>query len=441
MPSFITPEELRVGVDRVQELAAAAGREVPEDHFGTLINFAIAESSEAALAMAQPFIQRGRVDEAIMKQCTAFGPVDTVIAKVEEYVKGGASKFILRPLCPSERMLEQLAVIAEHVAPEYHRRSGRPSDASPNSGLRRRSRRSNELLRYAPSRRRPHRLEGQTPGVFPAGYTAGMRQPTAIALLALVLCGCSVLSIDFQPRIRPLDEETLEGRGSAKILLVDLSGVLQDESVSFSLGAPPPRVPLLARVREELEKAEKDDRVRAVIVKINSPGGTITASDILYREIVEFKARRKIPVTAVIMDVGASGGYYVALAADTIVVHPTSVTGSLGVVMLTVNAQGLMEKIGVAPLAIKSGPMKDAGSPFRPLTQPELQVFQGVIDDMYGRFVRLIAASRKIPEERVRVARRRAHLHRAAGARPRPRGPHRLPRRRRRYHEKGARRR
>jgi len=84
-----------------------------------------------------------------------------------------------------------------------------------------------------------------------------MRQATAIALLALLLCGCSVLSIDFQPRIRPLEEETLEGHGRAKILLVDLSGVLQDESVSFSLGAPPPRVPLLARVREELEKVEE----------------------------------------------------------------------------------------------------------------------------------------------------------------------------------------
>src|SRR6266545_7500405 len=230
-----------------------------------------------------------------------------------------------------------------------------------------------------------------------------MRQPTAIALLALFLCGCSVLSIDFQPRIRPLDEETLEGHGRAKILLVDLSGVLQDESVSFSLGAPPPRVPLLARVREELEKAEKDDRIRAVIVKINSPGGTITASDILYREIVEFKARRKIPVTAVIMDVGASGGYYVALAADSIVVHPTSVTGSLGVVMLTVNAQGLMEKIGVAPLAIKSGSLKDAGSPFRALSTEERAIFQGMIDDMYGRFVKLIAQSRRIPEDRVRA--------------------------------------
>ena len=72
--------------------------------------------------MAEPYIQRGRVDDATMKQCTAFGPVDVVIAKVEEYVKGGGSKFILRPLCPFERMLEQLAIVAEHVAPEYHGR-------------------------------------------------------------------------------------------------------------------------------------------------------------------------------------------------------------------------------------------------------------------------------------------------------------------------------
>ena len=89
-----------------------------------------------------------------------------------------------------------------------------------------------------------------------------MRQPTAIALSRSSCAVAPCSPIDFQPRIRPLDEETLEGHGRAKILLVDLSGVLQDESVSFSLGAPPPRVPLLARVREELEKAEKDDRVR-----------------------------------------------------------------------------------------------------------------------------------------------------------------------------------
>ena len=219
---------------------------------------------------------------------------------------------------------------------------------------------------------------------------------------ALLLASCSVLSIDLRPRIRPFEEETVEGTGSAKVLMLDLSGFLADESPSFSLNPEAPRVPLLARVQEELRKAEKDDQIKAMIVRINSPGGTITASDTLYREIYEFKRRKRIPVIAAIMDVGASGGYYAALAADTIVAQPTSVTGSIGVVMLTVNANGLMEKIGVAPVAIKSGSMKDAGSPFRAMTPEERAVFQGVIDDMYARFVKLIAESRKIPEDRIR---------------------------------------
>ena len=225
----------------------------------------------------------------------------------------------------------------------------------------------------------------------------------ALALLVLLAgSGCSVISIDLSPRVRPLEEETVEGSGPAKILLLDLSGVLQEDTPSLSLTTPPPRVPLLARVREELARAEKDDAVKALVVRINSPGGTITASDVLYREIREFKQRRKIPVVAAIMDVGASGGYYAALAADQIFAHPTTITGSIGVIMLTVNAQGLLEKVGVAPLAIKSGPLKDAGSPFRGLTDEERAVFQAVIDDMYGRFVRLVAESRKIPEARVR---------------------------------------
>jgi len=230
-----------------------------------------------------------------------------------------------------------------------------------------------------------------------------MPRLAALALVSLIaLSGCSLVTLDFQPRIRPLQEETVEGKGSSKILLLDLSGVLSEDVPGFSITAPPPRVPLLARVREELRKAEDDERVKALIVRINSPGGTITASDILYHELLAFKARKKVPVIAAIMDVGASGGYYAALAADTIVVNPTTITGSIGVVMVTVNAQGLLEKIGVAPLAIKSGPMKDAGSPFRSLTEAERAVFQSIIDEMYGRFVGLIAQSRKMPEDRVR---------------------------------------
>ena len=230
-----------------------------------------------------------------------------------------------------------------------------------------------------------------------------MPRLAALALASLVaLSGCSLITLDLQPKIRPLEEETVEGKGTSKIVLLDLSGMLAEDVASFSIGAPPPKVPLLARVREELRKAEDDERVKALIVRINSPGGTITASDILYHELLAFKTRKKVPVIAAIMDVGASGGYYAALAADTIVVNPTTITGSIGVVMITVNAQGLLEKIGVAPLAIKSGPMKDAGSPFRSLTDPERAVFQGIIDEMYGRFVSLIAQSRKMPEDRVR---------------------------------------
>ncbi|MCI0546742.1 MAG: S49 family peptidase, partial [Candidatus Rokubacteria bacterium] len=173
-----------------------------------------------------------------------------------------------------------------------------------------------------------------------------MRHALAALVAALVLAGCSVVSIDLTPRVRPLEESTVEGSAPDKVLLVDLSGVLAEEPL-LTLETRP-SVPLLARVREELEKAEEDARVRAVVLRINSPGGTVTASDILYHEITRFKERRKIPVVACILDVGASGGYYVALAADRIVVHPTTVTGSIGVLMLTVNASGLLEKIGVS---------------------------------------------------------------------------------------------
>jgi protease IV len=231
-----------------------------------------------------------------------------------------------------------------------------------------------------------------------------MRMLTVVLASALLLQGCSsLLSIELIPRIRPLHEETVEGKGKAKILLMDVSGVLSDETASIVLTTPPPKVPIVARVREELKKAESDDDIKALIVRINSPGGTITASDLIYREIIAFKARKKVPVVAVMMDVAASGGYYAALAADTIIALPTTVTGSIGVIMLTLNAQGLMEKIGVAPLAIKSADKKDAGSPFRQLTAEERAIFQSVIDQMYGRFIGLIVENRKMPEAQVRA--------------------------------------
>ncbi len=225
--------------------------------------------------------------------------------------------------------------------------------------------------------------------------------PARLAILLLLLSGCSVVSIDLTPRVRPLRETTIEGKGRDRVLLLDLAGVLAEEPI-FTLESRP-QVPLLARVREELEKAEEDDRVRAIVLRINSPGGTVTASDILYHEISRFKARRKVPVIASILDVGASGGYYVALAADRIVAHPTTITGSIGVLMLTVNSAGLLEKIGVSASYIKSGQYKDMGSPFRGLTVEERALFQELIDRLYGRFVEVVARERRLDEARVRA--------------------------------------
>jgi protease-4 len=226
------------------------------------------------------------------------------------------------------------------------------------------------------------------------------RSVVRLAVLLSILAGCSVVSIDLTPPVRPLKESTVEGTGDAKILLVDLAGVLAEEPI-FTLESKP-QVPLLARVREELEKAEEDSQVKAVVLRINSPGGTVTASDILYHELSRFKTRKKVPVVASILDVGASGGYYVALAADRIVAHPTTVTGSIGVLMLSMNTSGLLEKIGVSASYITSGALKDMGSPFRDMKPEERALFQDLIDRLYGRFVALVVRERKLPEPRVR---------------------------------------
>jgi probable F420-dependent oxidoreductase len=122
IPSFITPESFAAGVDKTLAFARAAGREVPVDHFGTLVYFAFAPERAAARAMAAPFIPRNRADDATLERCTAFGPPEVLIERLDQYVRGGGSKFIVRPMVPHERMLDQLARLAEDVVPVFHSR-------------------------------------------------------------------------------------------------------------------------------------------------------------------------------------------------------------------------------------------------------------------------------------------------------------------------------
>lgn len=218
-----------------------------------------------------------------------------------------------------------------------------------------------------------------------------------LAGVCSVLAGC--ITINIPPPPGPLEEEVVSGSGDDKVLLVDLSGVIgAGETRGFRR-----RPSQVAAFKEVLAVAAEDEDVKAVVVRINSPGGSVTASDVLHHELTSFKAQRQIPVIASIMDVGTSGGYYVAAAADQIMAHPSSVTGSIGVIMLSVDASGLLEKIGVQTNAIASGPKKGMGSPLRPMTEEEREVFQDVIDGFYERFLTVVEQGRpELNAERIR---------------------------------------
>ncbi len=173
-----------------------------------------------------------------------------------------------------------------------------------------------------------------------------------LCLLAVIGLQAGCVTVNLIEPSGPVKETQLSGTGDGKVLLLDLSGVISSQDKEGLV----PHPNMLATFKEELTKAAKDEKIKAVVVRINSPGGTVTASDILYHELREFKLKKKIPVIASMMDVAASGGYYLAMAAANILVHPSTVTGSIGVIMLTVNAKGLLEKVGVEASAITSGP-------------------------------------------------------------------------------------
>jgi protease-4 len=191
----------------------------------------------------------------------------------------------------------------------------------------------------------------------------------------------------------PLTETVIHGESGPKIVLIDIDGVIS-ESPDERNFLQSPEESMVARVREQLDRARKDSSVRAVMLRINSPGGTVTASDMIYQELVRFKKDRDVPVVAHFMGVAASGGYYVAMAADELIAQPTGVTGSIGVIFVGVNVSGLMKKFGVEDQTLTAGAQKDAGSWLRPMKPDERAHLQSVLDDMHERFKQVVAAGR-----------------------------------------------
>ena len=218
-----------------------------------------------------------------------------------------------------------------------------------------------------------------------------------VALLLFLLAGCSPTG-SFKVTAVPADQTIKErvvyrapGLVTDRIAVVEISGILMNGHVPglLSEGENP-----VSYAVEKLVAAENDPRVKAVVLRINSPGGSVTASDSLYQEVLAFKCRTRKPVVAYFQDVAASGAFYTACACDEIVAQRTSVTGSIGVVMQMVDLSGLMAKFGVCADAITSGAFKDAGSPFREMKPEERKLFQGIVNSFYNQFVDVVAAGR-----------------------------------------------
>ncbi|MGV8080130.1 MAG: signal peptide peptidase SppA [Syntrophales bacterium] len=213
-----------------------------------------------------------------------------------------------------------------------------------------------------------------------------------LALFLVTACAGPQVKL-FQDAKDPLKEFTIEGSGADKILLIPVRGILSDNPREGIIATNPS---LVQEVVSQLRKAEKDKRVKAVLFKVNTPGGTITASDILYHEITSYKQRTGAKVVSAMMDMAASGGYYMSLPADVIMAHPTTLTGSVGVIFIQPKAMGLMGKIGLGVDVQKYGKNKDMGSPFRESTAEEQRLLQATVDRLGDRFASLVRKHRKL---------------------------------------------
>jgi protease IV len=215
-----------------------------------------------------------------------------------------------------------------------------------------------------------------------------------LACILVLAAGCVSVKVSLFEEPGPLKEKTISGYGRDKILLMDISGVILEgphRLLGLTKGVTSP-----SRIKEELDKAAQDSRIKAVVLKINSPGGTVSAADVILHELKVFKANRGVPVVVCFEGLAASGGYYVAQAGDTIIAYPTCITGSIGVIAMKFNLQGLMDKIGIGEDVVKSGKWKDFWSPLRPATPEEKEMMQQVIDDFYRRFVDVVAQGRRL---------------------------------------------
>jgi len=226
----------------------------------------------------------------------------------------------------------------------------------------------------------------------------------AVLLVALILgfLGCvgSSLGLWSEEEVFPKkewSEKIVAGRGEDKFVLIRIEGEISENKNSNRLTSNS----MVDDIVSELEQAKNDEKVKAIILKINSPGGTVTGSDILFEKIKSVRKGGK-PVIALFSDTAASGAYYLASAADKIVSNPASITGSIGVIIQFPDFSGILSNYKIKFNTIKSGRLKDIGDTSKRMTAEERKILQTLVDNSYELFLERVSQGRGIAVDRLR---------------------------------------
>ncbi|MDP6669674.1 MAG: signal peptide peptidase SppA [Candidatus Krumholzibacteria bacterium] len=198
------------------------------------------------------------------------------------------------------------------------------------------------------------------------------------------------------------EDEFLFGDESAEthFLRIPIEGIILNQPEERFPGLSEESMP--ARTHRLIDHARKSDEIAGILVDIDSPGGAVDPSDVIYHQLMRFREESGKPVVARLRGVAASGGYYIASAADLAIAHPSCITGSIGVIIQSMNMRGLFDKLGLELLTLTSGPNKDLLNPGREMSDEERAILMTVVDDAYGNFVRAIVEGREMDEGLVR---------------------------------------
>jgi protease-4 len=198
------------------------------------------------------------------------------------------------------------------------------------------------------------------------------------------------------------NEKFVEGdkNSSNKILLIPVNGIIMESERTSSFYEKS----MVQQIIDEFERARDDKNIKAIVMSINSPGGGVTDCDGIYKKIMEFKEKRpEVPIVVSMQDVAASGGYYISAPATKIFAQPTTITGSIGVIMEFINFQELFNKLGLEQVTFKSGKLKDIGSATREMTKEEKDILNNLVLEMSSRFIQIVKDGRKLDEGQLKI--------------------------------------